>query len=147
MTISSESLKTHWPQALLLVLSLVGFTDATYLTVSHYTNFRLPCAIFTGCETVTNSIYSTMGGVPVALLGVFFYLFVFLATIGYLLHRHRYIPYILVYVSFSAFLFSLYFISLQIWVLKAICFYCVVSATLSALIFLTTVYYRWHRLP
>lgn len=143
----SPLLKTHWPQALLLLCSLVGFIDATYLTVSHYVNFHLPCVIFTGCETVTNSVYSTMAGIPVALLGSLFYLFIILAVISHLLYRHRYLPYLLVYVSFTAFLFSLYFIGLQVWVLKAICFYCVMSATLSTIIFATSVYFRFHRLP
>lgn len=140
-------LKTHWPQVLLLACSLFGFVDATYLTVSHYTNFQLPCAIFTGCETVTNSAYSVMGGVPVALLGVLFYLFIILAVVSHLLYRHRYIPYLLVYVSFAAFLFSLYFLSLQIWVINAICFYCVMSAITSTIIFATSIYFRFHRLP
>jgi uncharacterized membrane protein len=125
---------------LLLVFSLIGFVDATYLTVSHYTGANLPCRLFDGCDLVTTSSYSIIGPIPVALLGVLFYLSVFILALVYLLHRNLRVPKLLLVLGSLGFLASLYFISLQLWVLKAICLYCMISATLSTAIFLTSLY-------
>lgn len=64
-----NSLKTRWLQVLLLALSFLGFIDATYLTVVHYTGANLPCRIFDGCDTVTTSPYSMLGPVTAELGG------------------------------------------------------------------------------
>ena len=60
----------------LIVISVIGFSDATYLTAKHYLDDPVTCSIFKGCETVTESKYSTVFNIPIALFGVFYYLFV-----------------------------------------------------------------------
>src|SRR5260221_7580327 len=57
-----------------IILSFLGSLDAAYLTIIHYKNIIPPCSIAHGCETVLTSQYATIGPVPIALLGVFFYL-------------------------------------------------------------------------
>jgi|SRR3989338_11161178 len=127
---------------ILLALSAVGFVDATYLTVSHYTGTNLPCKIFDGCDTVTTSVYSMIGPLPVALLGSIFYLTVFILATIYLLHRWSPAFRLIFFAALAAFLFSLYFTALQLWVIKALCLYCVISALLSTTIFLLALYER-----
>jgi len=53
----------------MLVLSAIGFLDATYLTVEHYRGEIPPCAIIGGCEAVLTSPQAKIADVPVALLG------------------------------------------------------------------------------
>src|SRR3990167_8415706 len=58
----------------ILLLSFLGFWDATYLTILHYKNAFPPCTITSGCETVLTSKYATILGIPIALIGSLFYL-------------------------------------------------------------------------
>src|ERR1035437_8681485 len=56
-----------------LILAFFGFLDSAYLTISHYRNAIPPCTI-NGCEKVLTSSFSMIGPIPMALLGVIFYL-------------------------------------------------------------------------
>jgi uncharacterized membrane protein len=58
-----------------VALSLVGFGDALYLTIDHFTG-ALPVCAATGsfdCAKVTTSAQSYVAGVPVAFLGLLFF--------------------------------------------------------------------------
>lgn len=58
------------------VLSLLGIADATYLTVAHYTQtitLACPTTSFINCAKVTSSSYAEILGVPVALIGLIFF--------------------------------------------------------------------------
>ncbi len=114
-----------------VVFSFLGFLDATFLTLEHYNKGILPCYIFEGCDRVTNSSYSQIAGLPVALFGAVYYLAIFIATILFIDTKYRPILYILIFLPIFGFLFSLWFMYLQIFVIKAICFYCVISAITS----------------
>lgn len=56
-------------RAAILVLSALGAGIATYLTVVRLAHVRVACAT-SGCETVQESHWSTLGGVPVAAFGL-----------------------------------------------------------------------------
>jgi uncharacterized membrane protein len=58
------------------LLCLLGIADATYLTVAHYTTkltLACPDKGFINCARVTQSSYSVVFGIPVALLGLLFF--------------------------------------------------------------------------
>ena len=118
-----------------LVFALGGFTDSIYLTAKHYSGGPIPCAIFTGCDTVTTSAYSMFLGIPVALLGALYYFGVLALTLMYLdkpvVTRLRRAA-ILTPLGFLA---SFYFTFLQFFILHAFCFYCLVSALFSTILF------------
>ncbi|MBI2037386.1 MAG: vitamin K epoxide reductase family protein [Candidatus Magasanikbacteria bacterium] len=119
-----------------LAVSAVGFVDATYLTAKHFLGEPITCSILHGCEQVTASEYSIMFGLPVALLGALYYLSVLLLITIYLQTKQR-APLLLVsLLTLFGFLFSLRFVYLQIFVIKAICIFCMVSATTSTLLFI-----------
>jgi uncharacterized membrane protein len=67
----------QWPWIAGLALSVVGLGLAGYLTYEHYTSSAsLSCPAGGGivdCLKVTTSQYSKIGGVPVALLGLVFF--------------------------------------------------------------------------
>jgi len=56
------------------VLAFFGFLDALYLTIAHYKNLVPPCSVHFGCEKVLTSSFSMLGPIPMALMGVIFYL-------------------------------------------------------------------------
>lgn len=119
----------------LIVLVFGGLFDAFYLTLKHYAHEIPTCAtgIFSDCGSVLTSQYATIFGVPVALLGLFHYAaFSVLILISVL--TKKWLPIRLTFL-FSAvgFVVSLYLVSLQIFVIGALCQYCMVSAFISFL--------------
>ena len=67
----------RWQPIVTLILSICGLGVATYLTITHYdTHVALVCADngAINCEKVTTSPQSVVFGIPVAVLGLAFFL-------------------------------------------------------------------------
>ncbi len=122
---------------LLMILSLAGFLDSTYLTLEHYANRIPPCTIVHGCEQVLTSKYASFHSVPTALFGAAYYVFVFLTTIVCLSLENKRLLRILGYFTITGFLASLWFVYLQAFVIRSYCQFCLLSALTSTLIFIT----------
>lgn len=123
----------------LMVLSIIGFADALYLTIKHYANSNINCSIFDGCELVTTSIYSSLFGIPVAVFGLVFYSLVFALIILFSkLNKKKFLTFLLIITSIG-FLFSIYFVFVQIFLINAYCLYCLVSAVISTILFVLSV--------
>ncbi|MEK7522550.1 MAG: quinone-dependent dihydroorotate dehydrogenase [Patescibacteria group bacterium] len=124
------------------LLSLLGIADAAYLTYEHYQQVIPPCTvnrllpIASDCGRVLRSSYSVMFGIPLALAGVFQYSILFIALIIFIVYRKKIIVYWLIVQSMIGTIFSIYFMYLQIVILKSICLYCTLSAIISFLIFI-----------
>ena len=132
---------SRWYPLTILVVSILGFFDAAYLTIQHYTQFTLPCTITHGCDLVTKSVYSSILGVPVALLGALYYLVIFLATYIILeTKKTEYLRFVAI-ATIAGFLFSAWFVYLQLFVIHAICQYCMLSALTSTTMFALSVVY------
>ena len=137
----------RWVIKAFLIVSFVGFWDALYLTVLHYQGIPPTCSIFQGCQQVAASPYAVIWGVPVALLGVLYYLTVFLLILIHLLVSEgssagRWVRWVrsrlIIWVSrltVIGFLFSLWLVYLQLFVIKSICLYCMISAATSTVLF------------
>jgi uncharacterized membrane protein len=116
----------------ILALALIGIGVSSYLVYVHYTQTTAICfGGSAGCETVQNSPYSKVAGIPVALLGLVGYATLALATVW----RLRAGDSIRAWLSLAVFLFSLvgvlysgYLTYLELYVIYAICQWCVVSA-------------------
>lgn len=128
-------IKTVFP-ALLFVLGLIGFADATYLTVKKLSGQILPCVVTSNCEIVTNSQYANIGPIPVSLFGAGYYLLVIILSIVVLETKSSIWLARLSIFTWVGFLFSLYLVTIMAFVLKAYCFWCLVSAGTSTLLFI-----------
>lgn len=132
---------SRWYPLTALGLAGVGFIDATFLTIEHYTKFTLPCSITHGCELVTTSAYSSILGVPVALLGALYYVGVLLAVYASLeFAKPQWLKWIAIATT-AGFLFSAWFVYLQLFVIRAICEYCMLSALTSTTLFAVSMIY------
>lgn len=120
-----------------LVLSFVGFLDALYLSLKKIFGSPITCYIFEGCETVTNSPYAQIFGIPLSFFGVLFYLAIFLISVRYFQTQNIKLFKIIFYLSCFSVLFAVYFSFLQFFVIKALCIYCLVSAAASLGLFIT----------
>lgn len=120
---------------LLFVFALLGFSDSTYLAIKHYNNSLPPCTIINGCEKVLTSKYAEFAGIPTALYGSLFYLTILVLLVLYVDLKKEWIKKSIFYLSSLGFLFSLFLIALQVFVIEAICLFCLVSATSSTALF------------
>ncbi|MBX4187794.1 MAG: vitamin K epoxide reductase family protein [Candidatus Doudnabacteria bacterium] len=119
---------------LILFLALLGLADATYLTVSHYTSQGVSCSLTNGCEAVLTSKYATVLGLPIALFGIGYYAAIFFLVYYYKQNETRRIWDIVAILSSLGFVTTLYLVYLQVFVIRAICQYCIVSAGLTTMI-------------
>ena len=115
-------------------IALVGLTEATYLAVLAFTGETAVCGGSEGCFQVLGSAYAKIGRLPVAAFGAAAYFTVFaLATFsafGYGKPR----KFLAITISLM-FLFTLWLLGVQAFLLHAFCRYCLVSA---AMVFLLT---------
>lgn len=115
------------------LLALVGLADAVYLTVEHLTGASLQCSITHGCAEVLGSRFATVGGVPLASVGAAAYFTVFslatLSAFGYAGARKLLAPLVAL-----MFLFTLWLLYAQAFVLHAFCQYCLLSAATTTLL-------------
>ncbi|OGJ43028.1 hypothetical protein A3B60_03830 [Candidatus Peregrinibacteria bacterium RIFCSPLOWO2_01_FULL_39_12] len=123
-----------------IAVSFIGFLDAGYLTVVHYTGADLACSFLEGCEIVTTSKYSLIFGIPVALLGALYYLTILILSLLYFDTKNNILLKIFPALTIFGFLASGWFIYLQIFVIKALCEYCILSAVTSTILFILGLY-------
>lgn len=123
----------------MLIVAIIGFADATYLTVEHYQNTTPPCTIG-GCETVLTSSYSNVAGIPVSLFGVLYYLAIAVSLIVFFDSKKEFSLRLPALLSVFGLLASIWFSILQLFIIKAFCPYCAVSAVTSLIIFIISVY-------
>jgi uncharacterized membrane protein len=113
------------------VLSLAGIGVATYIAIAEGGGGAPKClaAGGHGCETVANSHYSHLAGINVAVIGIFGYALLLGAAIAPG-DPGRFGGFLTALVGFG---FSAYLTYLELFVIDAICQWCVASAILMAL--------------
>ncbi len=137
-TLSNKQLKLipNWLSAIFLVISLIGFLNATYLTAKYFLKTPINCYLSGGCEKVTTSQYATVYGIPIALLGSIYYLIIFVLVFIYFDTKNQRALKFAAWLTFIGLFVSLALLYLQFFVIKAICTYCVASAIDSILLFI-----------
>ncbi|OJI09573.1 MAG: hypothetical protein COV08_00305 [Candidatus Vogelbacteria bacterium CG10_big_fil_rev_8_21_14_0_10_49_38] len=121
-------------------LSALGLIDTIYLTYQHYTANSLFCNILSGCDLVTKSAYNNIAGLPIALLGILYYLSIFSLTIYLYRNQTSFAEKKPVRLFFSLTVtgvaFSIWLTYLQAIVIEAWCQYCLFSAGLTLVLFI-----------
>lgn len=101
---------------------MAGTAIAGYLTYARFANSSIVCTTG-GCETVQNSRYADVTGVPVALLGVVAYLVILVATLASSQVAHAAAATIAV----AGAVFSGYLVYAQVALIGALCQWCLGS--------------------
>lgn len=128
---------------IIFVLGLCGFWVAKHIRKQKKTGKLLVCPIRFDCHAVIHSDYSKFFGIPVEILGMAYYGLVSISYFFYI-----FLPGLLpnpltgfmIFLSVVAFIFSIYLICVQIFILRKGCSWCFASALISVLIFILTVY-------
>jgi uncharacterized membrane protein len=118
------------------VLALLGVAVAFYLTLVHYDEELLVCGVTSGCKTVQSSKYSELAGTPVALYGLAMYLSLLAFGIARWI-RPRFASNATLAAAGIALvgaLYALYLTYVELFVIDAICQWCVISAILTILL-------------
>jgi uncharacterized membrane protein len=116
-----------WRSRLALALSLLGLGIATYLTIAHFGHAPLVCSNSgaINCEKVTTSVQSYFLHVPVALLGLGFY--VVMTTLNLPVawrSADRRIHIARLGMLVLGMCFALYLVSAELLIIGAICLWC-----------------------
>jgi uncharacterized membrane protein len=125
----------------LMLLGIAGFWLASYIYHCKHKQKPLVCPLRTSCDFVTGSDYSKFLGIPVERLGMVYYLSMFMLHVAVIINPlffTRTVLFSSLIASTLAILFSIYLISVQAFVLKQWCTWCVCSAILCAAIFAIT---------
>lgn len=133
----------------ILLLAIAGAVDAGYLLTETVRGAAVACPnIPVGrfnlnqCNIVLATPYAKILELPNALYGLVAYL-IFVLLVLYELNGKRKTGSIklLSYLSGLGLLFFIYFVYLQLFVIKALCFYCLLSASIMTLIFALSAFY------
>lgn len=123
---------------LLIFTAFSGFLLAFYIRHKKHTQEKMVCPLNFDCDTVVYSKYAAFFGIPIEILGLFYYGVVAVSHALFLAFPIFASP-LLVFSVFvltsAAFLFSLYLTFIQAFALKQWCSWCLVSAGLSTVIF------------
>jgi uncharacterized membrane protein len=121
-----------------VLLGVIGMCLAGYLTYVHYNEDALVCTVG-GCETVQQSDYSTMLGVPIAIFGFLMFLTVTLLALARMTDRGPIPSDMATMAAWTLLLTSLlyyaYLTYVEIWELEAVCQWCVMSSIVTLLMF------------
>jgi uncharacterized membrane protein len=119
-------------------LALAGIFLATYLALYKLGYIgALSCSVGS-CETVNLSRWATFLGLPVAVWGVGFYVSVFAVSFAGTLDRFAgaaWVSHALLGLTGWGVLFSTWLTYLELFVIHAICMWCVISAILVVVLF------------
>ena len=121
---------------LVALLALAGIFLATYLALYKFGMIGALTCTVGSCETVQLSKWAMFLGLPVAAWGVGFYVAVFVLAMLSLGTPSRAVRWALLLLAGWGVLFSGWLTYLELYVIHAICMWCVVSAVLTAVIFL-----------
>jgi uncharacterized membrane protein len=130
--------KAPFAPRFMLGLAVIGIADAFYVAQASYTGRLLWCPIIDGCNSVAQSPYARIAGVPLSYLGLIFYLN--MVGVAALL---AYDPYsrglrlgAMVYAGLGV-SYSTLGMYLQLSVIQAVCIYCLISAVITVLLFIS----------
>jgi uncharacterized membrane protein len=133
------AVRIDWRRWLMRLLALAGIGVSGYLTWAHLASRSVACGGSQDCDIVQQSVYSEIAGVPIALLGLLAYA----ALLALTLWRGRapdameeYLPLAIFGISLAGVLYSAYLTYLELFVIYAVCRWCLSSAFIITAIFL-----------
>ena len=143
---TAVELRMHFPPvswavllpAILALLSLLGIGISSYLTYVHWADQPVACTALANCERVATSEYADIAGIPVAFLGLLVYVGLLGAAGAWLYYNGRGLTWpVMAFwgLSVAGVVYSVYLTYLELFVIDAICTWCVASAALLVVLF------------
>lgn len=134
-------LRDNWLWGGMFLLTLGGLAISAYLMWGYTVpGATLSCGGSTGCEAVKNSSYANLAGIPLPVIGLAAYLFVLgllVAQRTISTEQAHWLPYVALAIfsmCLIGVLYSGYLTYLELYVIYAICRWCVASAIIMVLL-------------
>lgn len=135
--------RANWIDWLIPVVVVLGIGVAGYLTYIETTSVQAVCGPVGDCNAVQNSSYARVLGIlPVGILGLLGYVAILIAWIVQRVREDRWGDYArLTMLGMALFgtLYSIYLTYLEIWVIEAVCIWCLSSAVLITFLMLLSI--------
>ena len=119
------------------VLCGLGIVVSGYLASKRLTGGSLACTRWAQCDVVNNSLYSKFLGIPVSFIGLVAYLVLLALAVAALRtdgRVQRQMLLLSLLLSIGGVGFSVYLTYIEVYVIEALCSWCVASATIIALL-------------
>lgn len=124
-----------------MTLAITGIAVAGYLVWKHYRNTTKPlvCPLDHDCSKVTESKWSTVFFVRNEVLGLLFYVSMLAAgAVVFLMPQFSLVFSLIKLATGAGLLFSLFLLWVQVYKIKDYCFYCLLSALITLLLFVNS---------
>ncbi len=136
-----EILNQFVPDILIIIFGIAGFLVARFIGKKKEKKKKLICPMRANCDTVVNSRYSKLFGIPLERLGMAYYTIIAITHGIHIAFPALFSPetiLALLILSTAAFLFSLYLIHIQMFIIRQWCSWCLLSAFFCLSIFCIT---------
>lgn len=130
-------------KAVIWIAAIIGLVVSGYLAYVKVFEKPIYCTPGLGdCATVNSSPWSELWGIPIAIFGLLSYIAVlFLVFVGpKIAFLTKYSAFFLLGIGTFGFLFSLYLLYIELFILKTICQWCLVSAICMTAIFIASIF-------
>jgi uncharacterized membrane protein len=124
MTTTVARLRRIHPGWILVVLDVIGLAIASYLSVVELGGGVPYCGPLHGCETVASSAYAWIGPFPVAVYGVALSLLLLTLALAWVWTDRPALLDVHYGLSLVGVIFEIYFLTLQVFVIHAVCIWC-----------------------
>ena len=127
------------------IFSILGFYISRYIYQNKKNNKKVICPNKSKCDRVIFSSYSKILGYGVEQLGMIYYAFIgFAFGFVYVFSLYNFgIKFILFGITICALLFSIYLMTVQVFILEKICTWCLLSSVISFIIFVLVYFFTF----
>jgi uncharacterized membrane protein len=122
--IRTHQVKFVHPGQILAGLDVVGLLIASYLSFVELRGVPVVCGVATGCQTVASSKYAWIGPFPVAVYGVVLSIVLLSLAVAWIRTDNPTLLDLHYAISLVAVIFELYFVTVQLAILKTLCIWC-----------------------
>jgi uncharacterized membrane protein len=141
---------SRWVPWVALVLSLLGVADSTYLSITHFDPQVLSCSTrgFVDCLAVTQSAQSRILGIPVAFLGLGFYVVMTAINLPMLWRKNDYrVAQVRLAMTVIGMVMVIWLFFAELFIIKNLCEYCTGVHIVTFLLFALVVSTMPSRVP
>ena len=122
--VRTHQIKYVHPGQILAGLDVVGLLIASYLSFVELRGGIPVCGVATGCQTVATSKYAWIGPFPVAAYGVVLSLVLLTLAVAWIRSDNPTLLDLHYGLSLVGVIFELYFVAVQLMILKTLCIWC-----------------------